>query len=52
MEAAAAHLHEAYALFQRLQAPRYLDRTRQLATACGISLTAEHGDDTSIIPPI
>jgi len=40
-EAAAAHLHEAYALCQRLQIPVYLDRTRQLATACGISLAEE-----------
>jgi hypothetical protein len=38
-EKAATHLHEAYALFWELRVPTYVERTRHLATAFGVSLT-------------
>jgi predicted ATPase len=40
-EAATAHLYEAYARFQTLQLPVHMDRTRQLATACGLAIDTE-----------
>ena len=38
-EAAATHLTEAYALFTALQAPRYVERTVQLASEFGVALS-------------
>jgi tetratricopeptide (TPR) repeat protein len=40
-EATATHLTEAYALFTALQVPRYVERTVQLASKFGVTLSAD-----------
>jgi tetratricopeptide (TPR) repeat protein len=45
-EAATAHANNAYALFMGLKTPRYVERTQQFASACGLMLS-----DADALPP-
>ena len=46
-DAAATHLSAAYAWFQKLQAPKWAEKTAQLAQAYGVTLTEVELDDVT-----